>query len=761
MFNSRYNGIKIALFIFLAGFSFYAMRFLSFNYDFESFFPKNNEELDYYRQFRLNFEPDDNFIIVAIDNSPNSIFDTAYLQKVKAFTDDADTSIPYIIEALSITNLDKPYMAAGNLFTIPSVHLDNASLLRKDSVKLMSDIRYLNRFITRDAQGLSVVVKTDGILNHRESAEMQFHLDELLEKHGFENYYVIGRSYFQSVFGQIARQEFLFYTITSSLLIFMILIYIFRRFWGVVICMVSVLLGMLIFVGILGFLRTSLDPMSNLFPILMLVVGISDVVHITTKYVDEQFNGLSRKSAMKITIKEIGLATLFTSITTAIGFGSLSSSSIPPIQSFGYLAALGVFVAYLTVLFFTTSSLSYLPANKVYQKSRSKSRWVKWMQWTYIFSFKNQKSIAIGGIVVILLSLYGISQISTDTHLKNNFPRNHKTRTAFQFIEDNFGGFRSLELGIFPTGNHKIMDYEVIRNIDKLEQHLISLPNMYSPLSPASIFKSLNQGINRDETEKYIIPVNETEFNRIKKYIKKAPGSAINILINEEKNVGRLSIKFKDTGSNKSKLVRKGINEWIDQNLNADVVGFRLTGSAFLFDNNSVYVRENMFLGLGIAFLLVSILMGFLFKSVKMVIISLIPNIIPLMIGGALLGYAGIELDATTSIIFAIAFGIVVDDTIHFLSKYRLELQKGNSVRHSIRNTYLESGKAICITTVILFFGFALLITSSYPPTFYIGFLISVTLFTALISDFLLLPVLLYHFYGPDYRKKSKRIKTH
>ena len=196
-----------------------------------------------------------------------------------------------------------------------------------------------------------------------------------------------------------------------------------------------------------------------------------------------------------------------------------------------------------------------------------------------------------------------------------------------------------------------------------------------------------------------------------------------------------------DLGSDEIRLANDSIRSWISNNLQTDLATYSITGTAIIIDKNNEYLRESMFKGLGLAFLVVSVLMVFLFKNVKMMLISLIPNIIPLLVAGAIMGFTGIELKASTSIIFTIAFGIAVDDTIHFLSKLKLVLNRGKSLEEAIQRTFKETGKAIVITSVILFFGFLILIFSDFTGTFYIGILVSVTLLSAVITDLYLLPV--------------------
>lgn len=185
----------------------------------------------------------------------------------------------------------------------------------------------------------------------------------------------------------------------------------------------------------------------------------------------------------------------------------------------------------------------------------------------------------------------------------------------------------------------------------------------------------------------------------------------------------------------------KEIRKWADKNLDAEIIKIQQTGSAVMIDKNNILIRRALFSGLGIAFVLISLLMSFLFRDFRLIVISIIPNIFPLLVAGAVMGFAGIELKASTSIIFTLAFGIAVDDTIHLLTKLKLELSKGLSREEALKNALHETGKAICITSIILFFGFLSLLFSSFVGTYYVGLLVSITLFSAVLADLIIAPV--------------------
>jgi predicted RND superfamily exporter protein len=748
MFRQWVNIAVIVFFLLLSAVSVYYLFQLEFNYDFEAFFPRHSEEIEFYNRYRDHFGPDDDYILIGLSNGNNGAFEREFLGKIHAFTQAADTALPNIINASSLTTLTRPVIAAGNVMHLEVLHQHEPSKYRADSQKIMQDERLRNRYISAGGNVLTVILTTDGVLNLAEATDTDKALNELLDDFDFEESYMAGRSYYQSLFAKRAKDEFVLYTSVSALLILIILYVIFRKPWGIIVSFSSVIIGMLIFIGFLGIRGKPLDPMSNLFPILMIIVGVSDVIHLLTKYTDEQRKGISQKQAILVTIKEIGLATLLTSITTAIAFASLITSSVPPIRHFGSTAAIGVLIAYVTVILFSSSLMSFFPAKKLIRLHVKNNAWDKLMQWFYVTTLKKQKIIIWSSIGLFCLLIWGISMVSTDTHLESNFPRNDKSRQDFRLFEDEFGGVRNFEMAVLPKVGHQLTDEGVMKQVDAVERYLQSFEPLTSPATPATLFKSINQAMHGDNPEYYRIPTDSATYERVKSYAARAPKSMKKQIIGNDGSIGRMMLRFKDIGSDSSKVIRQQVDDWIGLHIDTSMVTFRQTGTALLFDTNSQNVRLNMFAGLGLAFLLVSLLMAALFKNLKMVIVSLVPNVIPLLVSGALIGFLQIELDAATSVIFAIAFGIAVDDTIHFLSKFRLEVDKGFTVQESIRTTYRESGKAISLTSVILFFGFVMLVTSYYPPTFYIGLLISITLISALLADLFIIPVLIYRLIG-------------
>jgi predicted RND superfamily exporter protein len=272
---------------------------------------------------------------------------------------------------------------------------------------------------------------------------------------------------------------------------------------------------------------------------------------------------------------------------------------------------------------------------------------------------------------------------------------------------------------------------------------LSSYKIVQSVFSFNDIYKSLNRAFNGDNSDSYVFPENAGDFSKYQRLVDKMPSEQLDLFISKDKKFSRISSRVLDVGADSIKQMMRDIDLFISAKIDTNIVSFKFTGTGIMVDKNIEYIRDSLLQGLGFALLVISLVMFILYRNIKMLIVALIPNVIPMVIAGAILGFAGIPLEAGTAIVFSIIFGIAVDDTIHVLGRYRLLKQSGIDREEAIKLTLLETGKAVTLTSVLLFFGFAILLFSSNPPAVTIGLLISVTLFTALLADVFLLPVLL------------------
>ena len=744
-FEKYYRNRKglIGFFILLSILSACSLPFLKFAFNFEQFFPVGDEDLEYFQDFIAEFESDDNFLLIAIENKP-SVFDTQFLQKLETFTE-ACKSVSHVKNVQSLTTFKYPTVTPFGPGALDAVHIDNPALLQKDSIRLLSDERVVYNLLNKTGDATVVVLKTIEDTQIEECNQIIDEVNTLLSKYEIDDYHMLGRAYFQSELSELQFREILLSTIVSGFLISIVMILLFRKWRSILIALGSIGVGLLIFMGTLSVLGRELTLMAALYPILMLIVGTSDVIHIMTKYFDELKKGNSKKESIKTTIKQIGLATLLTSMTTAAGFATLLTSRIVPIKDFGINSAIGVIIAYIVVIGLTCPLLTFFKKNDLIAVKRKSDFWNKWLTKSYEFTLHSSRKIVIGSAIFIIACLYGMTLIHTNYDLSTNLPKGAKITEDFKFFENQFAGFRPLELAGYIQEGNSYLDYDVMNSIAMTEDFVKSQEEINTTLSPATLARSLNQALHNNDYSYYNMP-DTSIYNQSKGILTILSSTNANMLINNNKDKIRISSRVKDIGADNVKLLSERIDTWIGANIDSSVIQFKQTGTGLILDKNSEFVRESLLYGLGLALLIVSVLMGLLFRDIKVLFIAMLPNVLPLVFAAALIGYLGIALEAGVSIVFAIIFGIAVDDTIHFMSKYKLAKNQYNDREKALQVTFQETGKAIIFTSIILFFGFMIMLFSANLPSVVIGLLISVTLVSALVADLILLPVVLRWF---------------
>lgn len=396
---------------------------------------------------------------------------------------------------------------------------------------------------------------------------------------------------------------------------------------------------------------------------------------------------------------------------------------------------------------------------QVVTKKKYREKWLNFLGGLYLLVLKNVNPIFFGSVIISILAIIGIYKIEINTFLLEDISNKDPLRREFMFFDENFGGSRPLEIAIVVADSNKtVFDMAILTEIEKVEHYLIESFDAGNLASPVLASKSLNQAINGGLPGYFKLPNGEIEIKKFNKHLMYIQKTGVNQkLFSKNYRLSRLSGKTKDIGSKVSLARNKAFANFLKYETDSSLVKFRMTGTSLLIDKNNQYLTKNIMEGLVIAFLVIAVIVALLYRSLRMIFIALVPNVIPLMMVAAIMGYFDISLKLSTSIIFTIAFGIAVDDTIHFISKLKLELDKGKSLLYALKRTYLSTGKAIIITAVILAGGFLTLILSTFGGTYYTGLLVSLTLVLAVFIDLTLLPALLLMFFK---KKETKSIDS-
>lgn len=714
---------------------------LKFSFDFSQFFPEEDPDLAFYDSYVEEFGTDDNFLLIAVENKPN-VFQKDFLNKFQAFSQESK-DFEHVLESNSLTTLSYPLKTSFGYTTLPIVHIKDSLQYQEDWHKIQEDSLFINVLIDEKGESLVLALRTEDNLDYKQSEVLLHTIRTSLKSHDLTNYHILGRAFFYEAIVEMQRSEVLTTTIVASILVFIILLLVYRSMPVVLISVFSIAMSLLLFMGLLAALGKELNAMAAFYPVLMLIVGTSDVIHLTDSYIRKLQSGISRYAAIISSLKEVGMTTLLTSITTAVGFVTLLSSRLVSIQEFGINAAIGVLVAYTTVILLTGSLLISLPEKKLIGRKSISENWVNYLLKVNTFTKNYPNQIIWGTVIFTLFCFIGIYIIKTNHEFKQTLPAKSEIAIDFEYFQNNYAGFRPLEIAVMSTDGHKVTDFEIAQEIEKLLTYLKTIKIIGNIQSANLPYKIINKANNLNNAAFFTLPNDKVTFIKYQKDTRKLARKQLARFINGDETVARINGKLQDVGTDSLKIVYNSIDRFAKTNLDTTLVTVKVTGKSILLDKNSEYIRSSLLEGLLYGLLLIGVIMAFVFRDIKIFLISLVPNVLPILFAGGILGFLGIPLEASLSVVFAIVFGIAVDDTIHFLGKYKLGITQGLDKEAALEKTFAQTGRALVITTIILFFGFMVMLFSIHQPSITIGLIISVTLVTALILDLLLLPVLL------------------
>jgi predicted RND superfamily exporter protein len=727
--------------------SVYLISKLQFSYDFEDFFPHDDPQTGFYFNFRDAFETDNDFFIIALENKAG-IYNYDFLQKVDSLNAELKR-LPYVQEAIGPTRINEYYRDPflGQVFTVPLLRWQEPENYAKDSLKVLNTPGMVGLFFSEKGSSVAINLKHDENLSKRKCDELAAAIESTVGKFNFDETHIIGRALGQRLYVETMLKELIMFISLSLVITIIFLLIAFRSFWGVAVPTFIVLVSILFTLGFVKLIGKDLDLMMTVLPTIIFVVGMSDSVHVLTKYMQELRAGRDRIEAIKYAFRSIRLATFLTALTTSIGFITLVFSNIRPISDFAIYTSFGIMMAYgLTytvmpaVLFLAKPKGLYINAEKEDFWSKYLHRWLSWI-------IRNRKGIAIGMGVIIVLSIYSITRIPVDNYMLEDLRDSHHLKKEFRYMEENFSGCRPFEMAIMPAQETDVFSADFLKDMDTIGHFLQQKYGVGSMMSLSELVKSSNKALNAGQQSYFIVPEDSSELKKIEKFANRKEVARLTSLnYNKEANVLRISGKTPDLGRRHYAELNKELDAFIAQSTTTKFE-YKVTGTAQLIDLNNQYLVENMVWDLLLSIAAIGLVMGLVYKSWKMILLTIIPNIIPLVIVGGIMGLTGIPLKVSTSIIFNIAFGIAVDDTIHFLARVRSFLLEGKSSLYAVKRTFLTTGKAMIVTTLILSGGFLTLILSDFLGTFYIGFLISLTLFIALIAELLISPLVVMMFY--------------
>ncbi len=560
---------------------------------------------------------------------------------------------------------------------------------------------------------------------------------------------ISGMPYIRTLNSQNIQNEIGLFVGGALLITALIFFFFFRSFRATFITLLVVIIGVIWAFGFIGLFRYEITVLSALIPPLIIVIGVPNAVFLINKYQQEiKKHGNQAKSLQRV-ISKIGNATLMTNITTASGFATFVFVKSKLLREFGVLASVNIISIFILALLIIPILYSFMPLPKKKHLNHLERKWidniVSWME----KMVKEQRiTIYFATVALIIVAIIGVYKIKVSGSLIEDMPKSVEFYKDIKFFESEFGGIMPLEILVDTKKEKGVMKLSTLKKMEKLNDAIASFPELSKPISITNLVKYSKQAYYKGNPKYYQLPTRQ-EQSYIFAYTKNSSNDAnmLKNFVDETGRYARITTFMKDIGTDKMDIIQERLKTVIDKEFPSEKYNVSLTGKALVFIKGTNYLIKNLVISLSLAIFLIAIFMAWMFRSPKMIFISLIPNILPLLITAGLMGFFNIPIKPSTILVFSIAFGISVDDTIHFLAKYRQELIANKwKVKTSVYAALRETGVSMFYTSIVLFFGFLVFTLSSFGGTIALGGLVSITLLLAMVSNLILLPSLLLTF---------------
>ena len=557
---------------------------------------------------------------------------------------------------------------------------------------------------------------------------------------------ISGMPYIRTLNAKNIVDEIGVFVLSAMLLTSLIFFLFFRSFRATFISMFVVIIGVMWAFGILGWLGYEITVLTALIPPLIIVIGVPNCIFLINKYQQEVAKHGNMIKSLQRVIMKIGNATLMTNLTTASGFATFILTDSKILKEFGIVASINIIAIFLLSLLIIPIVYSFMgQPRKKHLKHLNRHYlkvFVRWME----NKVRNKRiNVFIISIISLLLGIIAVYQIDISGSIIEDMPKKSGFFKDILFFDDEFNGIVPIEIIVDTKRKGGATRLTTLKRIDQLEQFIKEIPELSSPISSVSGVKFIKQAYYNGNPNYYKLPTSQ-ENSFIARYLKnvKESKNLMQNYIDSTAQFNRVTTFMRDIPTERIEEIEKDLVKEIDKIFPPDRYQVKLTGKALLYLKGTHYLIRNLIISLSLAILLIALFMAYMFRSFKMIVISLIPNLLPLIITAGVMGFSGIPLKPSTILVFSIAFGISVDDTIHFLAKYRQELIASKwKIKTAVYNALRETAVSMFYTSIVLFFGFAVFMSSNFGGTVALGGLVSVTLLFAMLANLILLPSLL------------------
>ncbi len=628
----------------------------------------------------------------------------------------------------------------------------NAAYLNEKKKELLTQMPFYDGLLFNHSGIIRSAIYLDKkIVNTPERKDLVLHkiipAIEAFEKETKVDLHVSGMPYIRSLNSEYIISEISLFIGAALGITSLIFFFFFRSFRTTLISMCIVIVGVMWSFGFLGLLRYEITVLTALVPTLMIVIGIPNCIFLTNKYHQEcRIHGNQAKALVRV-ITKVGTPTLITNLTTSFGFATFIVTNNELLKEFGVVTSINIIALFFLCLFVIPVAYSYM--------STPKERHLDHLERSYAVSFLNwvQKTIInkrrlVYVVVVLLLTLgtIGIFKMQISGSLIEDMPKKAAFYDDIVFFEKEFDGVMPIEILIDTKKKKGVMKLATLKRMDELQQTIDSIPELSKPISIVNLVKYSKQAYYNNNPEYYELPSSQEQafiLSFAKNSAKTNPENMMKSYVDTTGQYSRITTFIKDEGINNLDVIESKLQSKIDELFPKEKYTVSITGKAVVFQKGTKYLLDNLLQSLLLSVFITALLIAFMFRSIKMILVALLPNLLPLLMTAGIMGYFNIPLKPSTILVFGIAFGLSVDDTIRFLAEYRQALTRNNwKIKKSVFATINESGLSMFYTSVVLFSGFSVFMLSSFGGTIALGGLVSITLLFGMLSNLVLLPSL-------------------
>ncbi|MEO6071221.1 MAG: MMPL family transporter [Chitinophagaceae bacterium] len=732
------------------------------SYEFSKAIPTDNSKYRDYQEFKSKFGEDGSLLVLGVQT--DKMFEQAFFNDYTALNE-ALKKVPGVTGVLSMpgaVNLTKDY-ETERLKAAPVFEMGAQSQERIDSSKnVFLNLPFYQGLLYNPQTNayLSGVSINKDILASAGRSKVVNDITTLAKNFGQKHnvdVHLSGLPLIRTVLADRIKSEMKWFTFFSLALSAIILFLFFRSLSATALSLAVVMIGVIWSFGTMHALGYKITLLTALIPPLIVVIGIPNCIYFLNKFHTAYKHTGDKRTAIVEMISKMGIVTLFCNIAAAIGFAVFALTKSAILKEFGVVAGINIMMLFFISLILIPSALSVLsppkPRHVKYLESRLLRRLLDHLE---VWSMNHRRIIYIVTIAIIAVSVAGIFRLKSVGYIVDDLPQTDKIYTDLKFFESNFKGVMPLEILIDtkkPNGLKGQRAIGVFQKMDSLSQYIAAMPELSRPLSIVEGLKFAKQAFFEGDSNNYSMP-SEYDLPGLQSYLKQnknenageeknAFGQIVNSFVDTAQQIARLSVNMKDVGSARLPVILDSIQKEANQLFDTAKYKVNLTGSSVTFLEGSRFIIDGLKESILWAFLLIAACMLYLFKSFRILLCSLIPNVIPLIITAGVMGWVGIPLKPSTVLVFSVALGIAIDVTIRFLVNYKQELDKSPNVHENVVKTIHSTGLSIIYTSIVLIAGFIIFCFSSFGGTQALGWLTSLTLVAATVANLVFLPALL------------------